>query len=215
MGSLYKKYPDNHDVAAFYSLSLMGKAAGWNEVLCNEAAAIAARLLEKDPKHPGALHYFIHAQDHPDFAKKAWDAANNYSTVASYSGHALHMPSHIYLALGRWDDVVKSNEISWQAGVDRKTSRGLDNNALNYHAHWWLAYGYLQQGRFSKAKERVRDQLTFTAELSSPVARTQVPERSKERPVVRVSVLGRGNDLQSSDLAQPGYRAGQKCSEAI
>lgn len=172
MASLYKKYPDNHDVAAFYSLSLMGKAAGWDEVLCNEAAAIAARLLKKDPKHPGALHYFIHAQDHPDFAKKAWDAANSYSTVASYSGHALHMPSHIYLALGRWDDVVKSNEISWQAGIDRKTSRGLDNNALNYHAHWWLAYGYLQQGRFSKAKERVRDQLTFAAELPSPVART-------------------------------------------
>ena len=172
MASMYQKYPDNHDVAAFYSLSLLGKAAGWNEALCNQAARVAGEVLKQDPKHPGALHYFIHAQDHPSFAKLALNAANSYSKVASYSGHALHMPSHIYLALGRWDDVVGSNEVSWQAGVDRKNSRGLGNNALNYHAHWWLTYGYLQQGRFSKAEERLRNQLSFTRELSSPVART-------------------------------------------
>lgn len=172
MASLYQKYPDNHDVAAFYALSLLGKAAGWKEALCNEAARVAAEVLKQDPKHPGALHYFIHAQDHPDFARRALEAANSYSNVASYSGHALHMPSHIYLALGRWDDVVRSNEVSWQAGVDRKNSRGLGNNALNYHAHWWLTYGYLQEGRFSKAEERLRNQLSFTRKLSSPVART-------------------------------------------
>jgi len=193
MGTLYNKYPDNHDVAAFYSLSLLGKAAGWDEALCNEAARIARGLLKRDPNHPGALHYFIHAQDHPEFARLAWDAANSYSTVASYSGHALHMPSHIYLALGRWDDVVKSNEVSWQAGVDRKESRGLDNNALNYHAHWWLTYGYLQQGRFSKAEERVRNQLSFTKDLSSPVARTHFV-------IMRGHYLTETNDWQNSLL---------------
>ena len=191
MGTLYNKYPDNHDVAAFYSLSLLGKAAGWDEALCNEAARIAGNLLKQDPQHPGALHYYIHAQDHPEFARLAWDAANSYSTVASYSGHALHMPSHIYLALGHWDDVVKSNEVSWQAGVDRKESRGLDNNALNYHAHWWLTYGYLQQGRFSKAEELVRNQLSFTRQLSSPVARTHFV-------IMRGHYLTETNDWQNS-----------------
>ena len=172
MATLYRKYADNEDVAAFYSLSLLGKAAGWNEVLCNEAAQIAGAILKENPKHPGALHYYIHAQDHPEFARNAWDAANRYATVASYSGHALHMPSHIYLALGVWDRVVTSNEVSWQAGVDRKESKKLTNNALNYHAHWWLDYGYLQQGRFEKAEERVRNQLAFTRALPSPSART-------------------------------------------
>lgn len=172
MAGLYRKYPGNQDVAAFYSLSLLGKAAGWDEALCNQAAEIAGAILKENPEHPGALHYYIHAQDHPEFANNAWNAANRYATVASYSGHALHMPSHIYLALGVWDRVVTSNEISWKAGVDRKRSKDLTNNALNYHAHWWLDYGYLQQGRYSKAEERVKNQLAFTRELASPSART-------------------------------------------
>lgn len=172
MATLYRKYAENQDVAAFYSLALLGKAAGWDEALCGQAAEVAGSILEENPKHPGALHYYIHAQDHPDFANNAWDVANRYATVASYSGHALHMPSHIYLALGVWDRVVTSNEISWQAGVDRKQSKNLTNNALNYHAHWWLDYGYLQQGRYSKAAERVHNQLAFTRALPSPSART-------------------------------------------
>lgn len=172
MATLYRKYPDNEDIAAFYSLSLLGKAAGWDEALCNQAADVAGAILKENPRHPGALHYYIHAQDHPEFANNAWDAANRYATVASYSGHALHMPSHIYLALGVWDRVVTSNEVSWQAGVDRKQSKNLGNNALNYHAHWWLDYGYLQQGRYSKAEERVRNQLAFMRALPSPSART-------------------------------------------
>src|SRR5690349_4561970 len=171
MATLYDKYPGNQDVAAFYALSLLGQAGGWNENLCNQAADVAGRILKENPEHPGALHYFIHAEDHPDFARNAWDQANQYARVASYSGHALHMPSHIYLALGSWDNVVKSNEISWKAGVDRKDAKGLNNDALNYHAHWWLAYGYLQQGRFSKAREIVQRQLAFTRELPSSSAR--------------------------------------------
>lgn len=172
MGSLYQNHRSNHDVAAFYSLALLGQAAGWDEALCNQAAAIAGDILKENPKHPGALHYFIHAEDHPDFARNAWDQANDYAKVASYSGHALHMPSHIYLALGRWNDVVRSNEVSWQAGVDRKESRKLTNNSLNYHAHWWLAYGYLQQGRYEKAREIITAQEQFTLALPSPAART-------------------------------------------
>lgn len=172
MALLYEKYKGNHDVAAFYALSLLGLAEGWNKEICNKAAEISGAILKENPKHPGALHYFIHAEDHPEYAKLAWDAANDYARVASYSGHALHMPSHIYLALGLWDDVVRSNEISWQAGVDRKKVKKLNNDALNYHGHWWLEYGYLQQGRFTKAQEVLKNQLAFTRELSSPSART-------------------------------------------
>ena len=171
MSSLYEKHKSNHDVTAFYALSLLGEAGGWNQELCNKAAEIAGAVLKQKPEHPGALHYFIHAQDHPEFARYARDQANQYAKVASYSGHALHMPSHIYLALGKWDDVVKSNEVSWQAGVDRKESRKLTNNALNYHAHWWLAYGYLHQGRTRKALDVVNAQLAFTRDLPSPQAR--------------------------------------------
>lgn len=171
METVYNKQPGNHDVAAFYALALLGEAGGWNERLCNRAAQVAGAILKDNPKHPGALHYFIHAEDHPEFAKFAWSQANEYAKVASYSGHALHMPSHIYLALGLWDDVVASNEVSWQAGVDRKEAKKLTNDAFNYHAHWWLAYGYLQQGRYARAKEVVERQLEFTRAVPSTVAR--------------------------------------------
>ncbi|HET9487671.1 MAG TPA: hypothetical protein VFO54_09560, partial [Chryseosolibacter sp.] len=174
MATLFEKYKDSEEVAAFYALSLLGLTQGWNTELCNRAAEISAAILKGNPTHPGALHYFIHAKDHPEFANQALQQANDYSQVASYSGHALHMPSHIYLALGVWDDVVGSNEVSWRAGIDRKKAKALNNDALNYHAHWWLEYGYLQQGRFDKAEEILKRQLDFTRELPSRSSRTHV-----------------------------------------
>jgi tetratricopeptide (TPR) repeat protein len=190
MEELYEKYSGNHDVAAFYALSLLGLAEGWDKELCNRAAEISAQILHENPVHPGALHYYIHAEDHPEYAKLALDQANDYAKVASYSGHALHMPSHIYLALGLWDDVVRSNEVSWQAGVDRKKAKGLTNDALNYHSHWWLEYGYLQQGRFARAEQLLKDQLAFTRQLSSPSARTHFV-------IMRAHYLLETNDWQN------------------
>jgi tetratricopeptide (TPR) repeat protein len=190
MEKLYEKYKGNHDVAAFYALSLLGLAEGWNKELCNRAAEISAQILRENPVHQGALHYYIHAEDHPEYAKLALEQANDYATVASYSGHALHTPSHIYLARGLWDDVVRSNEVSWQAGVDRKKAKGITNDALNYHSHWWLEYGYLQQGRFARAEQLLKDQLAFTSELPSPSARTHFV-------IMRAHYLLETNDWQN------------------
>jgi tetratricopeptide (TPR) repeat protein len=180
MKTLYQKYSENHDVAAFYALSLLAIKKGWNEweEYNVEAAKITNKILKENPNHPGALHYLVHANDHPLHASKSLDAADKYAKVASYAGHALHMPSHIYLALGRWDDVVRSNEVSWQAGVDRKEKKKLDNNELNYHAHLWLLYGYLQQGRFQLAKQLVENQSNYTKELPSVRARYHLLEMS-------------------------------------
>lgn len=173
MGKLYTKYPDNHDVAAFYALSLLALKNGWSEweEYNVKAARIVSAILRKAPDHPGALHYLVHADDHPQYAREGLAAADRYAKVASYAGHALHMPSHIYLALGMWNDVVRSNEVSWQAGVDRKQRKGLTNDQLNYHAHLWLSYGYLQQGRFQRAKELIDNQVKYTVALPSAPAR--------------------------------------------
>ncbi len=172
MAGMYERYPDNQDIAAFYALSVLATKDDWTQWEDNnvQAAEIAQHILEENPDHPGALHYLIHADDHPLYANRGLGAADRYAKVASYAGHALHMPSHIYLALGMWDQVVRSNEVAWQAGVDRKERRGLNNDALNYHAHWWLAYGYLQQGRFEKARELIDDQLRYVSELPSSIA---------------------------------------------
>jgi tetratricopeptide (TPR) repeat protein len=102
----------------------------------------------------------------------AISTADKYSVVAPEAGHALHMPTHIYLALGMWDKVVSSNIDSWQASVNRKARKGLNNQALNYHSFFWLAYGYLQLGQTEKAKQMVEEMKDYCATLSAPVARS-------------------------------------------
>ena len=175
MGELYQKYPGNNEVAAFYSIALIGSVpVGRDTKVYEHAAEIAKEVLTRNPKHPGALHYLIHAYDDPGHALLAMETADAYAVVAPDAGHALHMPSHIYLAAGLWDKVVSSNEAAWAAGQVRKEQKHLTNDALNYHAYHWLLYGYLQQGRVVDARKLVDNMKVFCNELSSSRARTHM-----------------------------------------
>jgi len=175
MAEMYEKYPKSQEAAAFYALSLLGSVpVGRDNDIYEKGAIIAKGILEENPNHPGALHYLIHSYDDPDHAKNAVEAANRYMEVASAAGHALHMPSHIYVATGMWDDVVRANELSYQASVDRMNKKKLDNDARGYHAFHWLLYGYLQQGRVEKAKQIVQEMAQYTQELPSGRARVHM-----------------------------------------
>jgi tetratricopeptide (TPR) repeat protein len=173
MANLYERYPENHEVASFYALALLGSVTvGRNDEVYQKSAQVAEKILKENPNHPGALHYFIHANDDPYHASKAVQVANEYSVVAPDAAHALHMPTHIYLALGMWEKVVSSNEVSWQASVNRKDRKELTNDALGYHSYHWLQYGYLQQGRTEDARKTLEDMMKYCSELSSGRART-------------------------------------------
>lgn len=173
MEKLYKKYEGNHEVAAFYALSLLGSVKGGRDTETYEkGAGIAQSIIDENPNHPGALHYLIHSYDDPDHAKLALSAANSYSKVAPDAEHALHMPSHIYVAMGMWDEVISSNIASYEASVARMKDKNLDNDARGYHAFKWLMYGYLQKGNFEKAKEMVYDMKKYCDEKPSSKARS-------------------------------------------
>jgi tetratricopeptide (TPR) repeat protein len=173
MGKLYEKYPDNHEVASFYALALLGSVTvGRNDEVYQKSARVSEKILKENPRHPGALHYFIHANDDPYHASQAVAVANDYSVVAPDAAHALHMPTHIYLALGMWDQVVSSNEASWQASVNRKERKNLNNDALGYHSYHWLQYAYLQQGRVEDARNALQSMIRYKGELPSRRART-------------------------------------------
>ena len=175
MAEVHQRYPKSQEAAAFYALSLLGSVpVGRDEEVYERGAAIAKGILEENPNHPGALHYLIHSYDDPQHASAAVEAADLYMKVASAAGHALHMPSHIYVAMGMWDDVVISNEQSYAASVDRMKEKGLNNDARGYHAFHWLIYGYLQQGRIEQAKQVVRDMAQYTEELPSARARVHM-----------------------------------------
>jgi pentatricopeptide repeat protein len=173
MEKLYDKYPTHHEVAAFYALSLLGSSESRTADNNYEIGAkIVQGIINENPQHPGALHYLIHSYDDPDHASLALEAANSYAQVAPDAEHALHMPSHIFVALGMWDEVIKSNIASYDASVARMNDKGLDNDARGYHAFKWLMYGYLQKGDYEKAKEMVYDMKKYCDEKPSSKARS-------------------------------------------
>ncbi len=175
METLYHKYPGNNEVASLYSLSLIGRAiAGMQTKIFEQAADIAKEVIERNPLHPGALHYIIHAYDNPTHATLALTTADKYAKVAPDAGHALHMPTHTYLALGMWDKVVSSNIVSWAAEKARKERKKLNNDALGYHSYYWLQYGYLQQGNADMARKMVDSMQKFCNELPSTAARAHM-----------------------------------------
>lgn len=175
MEGLSTKYPDNHEVAAFYALSLLGSVPdGRDDELYGKGAKIALGILDENPNHPGALHYTIHSYDDPKHAVLALEAANAYSKVAPDASHALHMPSHIYVAMGMWDRVVASNIDSYQASLNRMKRKELDNDARGYHAYHWLEYGYLQQDNRAEARKMVLDMQRFMNEKPSSRARVHM-----------------------------------------
>jgi tetratricopeptide (TPR) repeat protein len=154
---LHEQYPDDPDAASLYSLALMATChRGRDFSVYMKAAAIAEQVLEKYSAHPGALHYLIHSYDDPIHAPLGLRAARTYARVSPPGAHALHMPSHIFVAMGMWDDAVASNEKSWAASESRTKSKNLPLEERGYHSLWWLEYGYLQQGRFEDARRVLR-----------------------------------------------------------
>ncbi len=172
MAALSARYPDDLDAAAFHALSILGLAHhGRDFVLYMRAAAIAEEVFAKNPRHPGAAHYLIHSYDDPIHAPLGLRAARTYATIAPDAAHALHMPSHIFTALGMWPEVASANEESFAASDARMRRRGLDVNARSFHARHWLAYAYLQQGRHAEAEELLKDMISDVEESGSTLAR--------------------------------------------
>jgi len=148
MKKLYDSYPDDHEAAAFYALSLL--AAGENLSNRKEAAAILERIFATEPDHPGVAHYLIHSYDTPSLAEQGIPAARRYAQIAPAAPHALHMPSHIFARVGLWQDDINSNLASIAA--TRKTAAmGMGGESHQFHAMDFLVYAYLQSGREADA----------------------------------------------------------------
>jgi len=149
MADLAKHYPDDAEAQLFYALSLLGLSQGDRVIPTYlRAGAIAETVFAHQPDHPGAAHYVIHSYDDPQHAAIALKAARAYSTIAPDAAHAQHMTSHIFLALGLWDDVVTANETTLHL-----VHMGHQGGGACGHYPEWLEYGYLQLGRLGSAAE--------------------------------------------------------------
>lgn len=158
---LRQSHPDNLEVTTFYALALLGTAPPTDKLYQNQlaATAILESLAEKNPDHPGIVHYIIHAYDYPTLASRGLEAARRYGEIAPWVPHALHMPSHIYTRMGMWKESIDSNLASVAAARDY-AARYHEGAAANdeLHAMDYMEFAYLQTGREAKAGEIV-DQL--------------------------------------------------------
>jgi hypothetical protein len=113
------------------------------------AAAMLEEAFPAHPDHPGLLHYLIHSYDDPAHAPLGLRAARRYAEIAPDAGHAQHMVSHIYLALGDWKAVEATNV---QAMKVVNAQRGATGKPPSWCGHYneWLAYALDQQGKDSQ-----------------------------------------------------------------
>jgi len=168
LAELQAAYPKDLEIAAFHSLSILGTATNGRDIpTYMRAAAIAEEVFIANPDHPGALHYAIHSYDDPVHAPLGRRMANRYRKVAAAAQHALHMPSHIYVALGEWQASVNSNIDAAAAADERRARKGLPVDDRGYHSLSWLAYSYLQLGQGQKSLELMHDMQADVKESDS------------------------------------------------
>ena len=154
MQRLHETYPEDDEIATLYALSLLGTVRRGDRGFGRQvrAGAIAMKVFARNPQHPGAAHFIIHAFDDPVHAILALPAAKVYSEIAPAAPHALHMPSHIFVQLGMWKGVVASNDASYKAALDHVKRKGLARGRSEFHSLQWYHYGQLQLGNDEMAQ---------------------------------------------------------------
>jgi len=151
----YAQFPGDAEIGSFYALSLVSLSyADEPNMLALEQKAISILqpLLQQHPDHPGVAHYMIHACDRPEFAAQGLEAARRYAAIAPDSAHALHMPSHIFVRLGLWQESITSNIAAVASGA-HAAEMHLAESHYQTHAMDFLSYSYLQSGQEAKARE--------------------------------------------------------------
>jgi hypothetical protein len=156
-GRMHRDHPKDDELALQYALALIANSERLtDQKKLMQAAAIGMDVLQRNPQHPGAAHYIIHACDTPDHAVLALPAAERYAKIAPAASHALHMPTHIFVQLGMWERVARSNEAAWAASQADAKGKPIDKYDL--HAYSWLAAAYLELGQAKRA-EKLRAEL--------------------------------------------------------
>ena len=172
MARLYREFPKDVEVAIIYALGQVATAPKTDTTFAQQRRAIAILepLYARHPNHPGLAHYVIHATDSPHLARLGLNAARRYAEIAPAAPHAQHMPSHIFVRLGLWNETIASNWKSYRAGADYAKAMGQPSAPEELHALDYAVYGYLQRGQDSAARAAVVEGGTVKTNTKSLVA---------------------------------------------
>ena len=157
MERLYKQFPSDDEVKTFYALSILSAASAVDDRTSRmnvRAGALAMDVFKKNPNHPGAVHYIIHAFDDPIHAPLALEAAHVYAKIVPAVSHAIHMPTHIFIQHGMWELVANQNIRAYNVGKELWQPGDVPGDMA--HSGDWGQYGFLQLGDYAGARERIQ-----------------------------------------------------------
>jgi tetratricopeptide (TPR) repeat protein len=165
MAEVWAAYPNDSDVGTLYAEAMMLKRPWKLYSLDFEPAeetetivAVLERVQVLDPGNPGAAHLYIHSVEPSADPDRGLAAAARLDDMVPASGHLLHMPSHIYVKTGRWEEAVIQNEKAMRSDATyRRLSpeQGVQHLYMVHNAHM-LAYAAMMNGREREAIEAAR-----------------------------------------------------------
>ena len=210
MRNMYQSFPQDDEIAAFYALSLLMSAgpAGDGSHRSNVlAGSIAMGLTARNPNHPGAVHYTIHAFDDPVHAPLALSAAYVFADIAAAVSHARHMPTHIFIQHGLWDLVASQNQSAYDAALALYEPG--DKVGDMVHALDWGQYGELQRGDLERAKlwiermekilKKAPDQMRVQGTYNNVRARLTI--ETQEWRILPITAESSGPELLATGLS--------------
>ena len=219
LGALTRKYPTDDDIAAIYGEAWMNTMPWnyWSDATTPrpEIAPVIAKLEEiiaRSPKHPLALHLYIHAMEASATPQKAEAASDTLLTIAPGSGHLVHMPAHIYYRIGRYKDSVDANAAA--AKVDEDYIKQCNAQGFypamyyphNIH-HLWSSATMMGQSKVSiDAARKLADNVSLEQIDQFPTV-----EFFKTVPLQSLVQFGKWTEI----MAEPQPRADLGFSNAI
>ena len=216
MRLLHERFPADDNASVLYALALLNRRnLEWFDPdrylrTSVEMGAILEDVFRRLPDHPGAAHLLIHAYDHGLLAPLGVRAARAYASIAPDMPHALHMPSHIFIRDGLWDEVARSNEQAMARHIAESGTKVPKAEDIDWHFADFLQYAYLQQGRWRLAKA-LADSADVLAKRSTPEDRKNwLDEEVKDLTGEYVAETGLWNAFPavSHDLVRAAYRRG-------
>ena len=180
MGKLADKYKDDPDVRTLYADAVMNtmpwdyyNSDGSEKRNIGKAIGILEGTMQRWPEHPGANHLYIHAVEASAHPERAIPAAKRLGPYAPAAGHLVHMPSHIWVRVGDWEDASKANEDATKADEDYITQCHVQGRyPLGYYPHnlHMLTFASMMEGRSAAALQ------------ASKKAAGQMPKEMQEEP---------------------------------
>jgi tetratricopeptide (TPR) repeat protein len=214
MRSVVQRFPEDSDAATLFAEALMDlrpwdfwKPDGRPQPGTEEIVTTLEAVLVKNPDHPGACHYYLHAVEASLQPERALPCADRLPGLMPGAGHLVHMPAHIYMRVGKYHEAVEGNQQA--AHVDEQyfaSQHPTGEYADGYYRHnlHFLWASLAMEGRNVEAMKAARDvAATITVEEASK-------DRSKEfylpTPIFSMIRFGRWEELLKEPAPPKGLR---------